>query len=211
MCENEEAQICLLRQVYELWQYHPQFLIVVVDKMLKTQIVECCAVANWIFSRAMSSEFTRSFLWEILHLTIKKMNKHVIRLEKEVAEARLKLKAAPSDSESSDEDPTRGMHFFLNGLYFVYYLICECYWFKKKIEGASEKRKNPAKSKDGAKDTERPTEEMVEKMEERLEAAQADQKNLFLIVFQVRPVFCLPFGFTVSNVRMHLDWGSVLS
>merc|ERR550519_467398 len=31
---------------------------------------------------------------------------------------------------------------------------------------------------------ERPTEESVEKLEERLEAAQADQKNLFLIIFQ---------------------------
>lgn len=31
---------------------------------------------------------------------------------------------------------------------------------------------------------ERPTEEMVEKMEEKLEAANVDQKRLFLIVFQ---------------------------
>ena len=32
----------------------------------------------------------------------------------------------------------------------------------------------------------RPTEEEIERMEEKLEAAQADQKNLFLIIFQVR-------------------------
>nr|CAG4650844.1 EOG090X03JL [Simocephalus serrulatus] len=83
ICDNEEAQICMLRQVYELWQHHPQFLGVVVDKMLKTQIVECCAVANWIFSRDMAPEFTRSYIWEVLHLTIRKMNKHVVRLEKE--------------------------------------------------------------------------------------------------------------------------------
>lgn len=108
ICENEEAQICMLRQVYELWQHHPQFLGVVVDKMLKTQIVECCAVANWIFSRDMAPEFTRSYIWEVLHLTIRKMNKHVVRLEKEVADARAKLRAAPSESESSDDDPSRG-------------------------------------------------------------------------------------------------------
>jgi len=103
--------MCLLRQVYELWQHHPQFLGVVVDKMLKTQIVECCAVANWIFSRDMASEFTRSYTWEILHLTIRKMNKHVIRLEKELNDARSKLRAAPSDSESSDDDQNRGIHW----------------------------------------------------------------------------------------------------
>ncbi len=32
---------------------------------------------------------------------------------------------------------------------------------------------------------EKPTEEQVEKLEEKLEAAQGDQKNLFLIIFQV--------------------------
>ena len=31
----------------------------------------------------------------------------------------------------------------------------------------------------------RPTEEEIERMEEKLETAQADQKNLFLIIFQV--------------------------
>ena len=36
------------------------------------------------------------------------------------------------------------------------------------------------------KSGEKPSEDQVEKMEERLEAAQADQKNLFLIIFQVK-------------------------
>nr|CAG4646134.1 EOG090X03JL [Macrothrix elegans] len=160
LLENEEAQICLLRQVYELWQYHPQFLTVVVDKMLKTQIIECCAVANWIFSRHMASEFTRSYIWEILHLTIRKMNKHVVRLEKEVADARAKLRAAPSESESSDDDRT------------------------KEGSSSSGKRLHTSRGKETTKEVEKPPEEVVEKMEERLEAAQADQKNLFLIVFQ---------------------------
>lgn len=35
------------------------------------------------------------------------------------------------------------------------------------------------------KNNERPSEDAVEHMEEKLEAAQADQKNLFLIIFQV--------------------------
>ena len=32
------------------------------------------------------------------------------------------------------------------------------------------------------------TEEQVERLEERLEAAQSEQKNLFLIIFQVTPL-----------------------
>nr|CAG4638339.1 EOG090X03JL [Cyclestheria hislopi] len=156
LCENEEAQICMLRQVYEVWQNHPQFLAVIVDKMLKIQIVECCAVANWLFSRDMAPEFTRSYIWEILHLTIRKMNKHVTRLEKELNDARDMLRTAPSDSSSSDDEAQ---------------------------EGGNERRR-ASSSKEGHRDTEQPTEEMVERMEEKLEAAQADQKNLFLIIFQ---------------------------
>lgn len=57
-------------------------LVVLVDKLLKTQVVECSAVATWIFSKEMNCDFTKMYLWEILHLTIKKMNKHVIKLGK---------------------------------------------------------------------------------------------------------------------------------
>lgn len=78
--DSEEAQICILHNVFELWRNHRQMMCVLVDKLLKTQIVECSAVATWVFSKEMNSEFTKLYLWEILHLTIKKMNKHVIRL-----------------------------------------------------------------------------------------------------------------------------------
>ncbi len=33
-----------------------------------------------------------------------------------------------------------------------------------------------------------PNEEMIERMEDRLDAAQSEQKNLFLIIFQVAPI-----------------------
>ncbi|KAF5299282.1 hypothetical protein FQA39_LY02455 [Lamprigera yunnana] len=145
LAESEDAQKCVLQNMFELWHNHQQMMIVLVDKMLKTQIVECSAVANWIFSKEMASEFTKMYLWELLHLTIKKMNKHVIKLSAELNDSREKLaRAESSSSESEDEEAAA----------------------KKKPE-----------------DTEKPTEEMVERMEERLEVAQADQKNLFLIVF----------------------------
>jgi nuclear cap-binding protein subunit 1 len=46
-------------------------MVVLVDKMLKTQIVECAAVANWIFSKEMMTDFTKAYIWEMLHLTIR--------------------------------------------------------------------------------------------------------------------------------------------
>lgn len=137
LATTEEAQICVLRNMFELWRHHQQIMVVLVDKMLKTQIVECFAVANWIFSKEMAPEFTKMYVWEILHLTIRKMNKHVQKLQKEVDEAREKIRKVEAE------------------------------------EGSPEKE-----------DKDHPTEEMIERMEERLEAAQADQKNLFLIIFQ---------------------------
>lgn len=88
----------------------------------------------------------RIYLWEILHMTIRKMNKNVAKLSSELAEARDKLRKAEMDSSESEGDD----------------------------EDANKEKEN--------KDI--PTEEQVDKMEEKLEAAQADQKNLFLIVFQ---------------------------
>lgn len=165
----------MLRNLFELWRQHPQFMVVIVDKMLKTQIVECCAVANWIFSRDMALEFTRSYIWEILHLTIRKMSKHVIRLEKEVVDARAKLKSMPSDSESSEDDGVKGSKC-LYAPFLVYYFISFLF---------TEKRRRAPPSTGSSKDEDKPTEEAVERMEEKLESAQSDQKNLFLIIFQV--------------------------
>lgn len=145
LAESEEAQICILRNLFSLWQNHQQMICVLIDKMLKLQIIECSAVANWIFSREMQTEFTKLYIWEVLHLTIRKMNKHVARLQRELAAAREKVRRHDSDSESEDDR-------------------------KRRREEHDEKDK--------------PSEEVVERMEEKLEAAQADQKNLFLIIFQ---------------------------
>lgn len=106
LAESEEGQICVLHNVFELWHNHQQMMVVIVDKLLKTQIVECSSVATWIFSKEMSSEFTKMYLWEILHLTIKKMNKHVMKLSAELAEAKEKMAHDSSSSDDSDEETT---------------------------------------------------------------------------------------------------------
>merc|ERR1712043_84780 len=152
---SEEAQGVTLRSIFELWRTHHQMMVMLVDKMLKTQIVECAAVANWLFSRDMVTEFTKGYTWEMLHLTIRKMNKHVNKLSKEASEARRMIDE--SDSDNSDNDSANEM---------------------------DEKKKRSGRKTGNGNGSEEPTEEHVERLEEKLEAAKADQKNLFLIIFQ---------------------------
>jgi len=156
LSQSEESQICILRSMFDLWSSHHQMMVVLVDKLLKTQIVECSAVANWIFSKEMVSEFTKLYAWELLHLTIRKMNKHVGKLSKEASDARKMI----DESESGDSDDSEGDD--------------------NKVTG----KKNNIGAAATAGSGEKPTEEQVEKLEEKLEAAQGDQKNLFLIIFQ---------------------------
>lgn len=48
--------------MYALWKNHYQMMVVLTDKFLKTGIIECSAIANWIFSKEMVSEFTK-YIW----------------------------------------------------------------------------------------------------------------------------------------------------
>ncbi|CAB4063026.1 NCBP1 [Lepeophtheirus salmonis] len=143
LVSSEEGQSTTLKGVFQLWSSHQQMMVGIVDKLLKTQVVECAAIANWIFSADMKSEFTKMYVWEMLHLTIRKMNKHMIQENED-----------SQDEEMDGEERHKG-----------------------KKRGSKKRRRNPEKG-------ERPTEEQVEKLEEKLESAQADQKNLFLIIFQ---------------------------
>ena len=80
----------------------------------------------------------RFYVWDILHASIRKMNKQVSQLQLEVEEKRDRKDEA--DNKASD-----GLDV----------------------------------------DDDVPTEEEIERLEEELENAQSDQKNLFLIIFQV--------------------------
>ncbi|KAK2178619.1 hypothetical protein NP493_537g00021 [Ridgeia piscesae] len=101
--------------MYNVWRSHQQMMVVLVDKMLKTQIVSCSAVANWLFSSQMSRDFTSFYVWEIMHGTIKKMNKQVAKLQKEVEEMKDRLEAAELkdkqgfDLDDEDDVPTEEM------------------------------------------------------------------------------------------------------
>uniref|UniRef100_A0A3Q4HBP7 Nuclear cap-binding protein subunit 1 n=1 Tax=Neolamprologus brichardi TaxID=32507 RepID=A0A3Q4HBP7_NEOBR len=147
LANSDEGKLHLLKVLYEVWRNHPQMIAVLVDKLIRTQVVDCAAVANWLFSQDMAHEFTRLFIWEILHSTIRKMNKHVQKIQKELEEAKDKLEKQQHKRRDSGDD--------------------------------EEMDKN-------SEDEEGQLEEQIERLQEKVESAQSEQKNLFLVIFQVR-------------------------
>lgn len=67
-----------------------QLLVILIGKLLKSGILECSSVANWLFSKENSGEFMKSYTWEILNQTIQKSIKNVESLEKELEESKTK-------------------------------------------------------------------------------------------------------------------------
>uniref|UniRef100_A0A672QPT2 Nuclear cap-binding protein subunit 1 n=1 Tax=Sinocyclocheilus grahami TaxID=75366 RepID=A0A672QPT2_SINGR len=102
LTDSDEGKLHILRVLYEFWRNHPQMISVLVDKLIRTQIVDCAAVANWIFSPEMAHDFTRFYVWEILHSTIRKMNKHVQKIQKELDEAKVKLEKQHNKKDRPD-------------------------------------------------------------------------------------------------------------
>lgn len=101
---SEEAQICILRSMFELWHCHQQMMVGLVTKFLKAKIVECSSVANWLFSKEMAAEFPKSYIWEILHLTIRKMIRYVTNIQKQVMDAKKKLQKEDAMEEDDDDE-----------------------------------------------------------------------------------------------------------
>lgn len=110
----------------------------------------------------------RSYVWEILHSTIRKMSKHVARLQKDMVDSRDSRRRRRGGTAAGGG--TAGA--------------------RRASDESESDSENSSDEESSARP--RPTEEEIEKMEqemekmeEKLETAQADQKNLFLIIFQV--------------------------
>ncbi|XP_035767058.1 nuclear cap-binding protein subunit 1-like [Neolamprologus brichardi] len=170
LANSDEGKLHLLKVLYEVWRNHPQMIAVLVDKLIRTQVVDCAAVANWLFSQDMAHEFTRLFIWEILHSTIRKMNKHVQKIQKELEEAKDKLEKQQHKRRDSGDD--------------------------------EEMDKN-------SEDEEGQLEEQIERLQEKVESAQSEQKNLFLVIFQIPTSLQLLEGSYSSKVKTGPPKGSM--
>ena len=110
IADGEEGKIACLQILKRVWCNHPQMIVVLVDKMLRMQIVDCSSVAKWIFSPEMAPDFTRMYTWEMMHSTIRKMNKHIYRLEGDYTEMVERVNIA--NEKKDDEDESKALSLF---------------------------------------------------------------------------------------------------
>lgn len=74
-------------------------------------------------------------------------------------------------------------------------LFCLFVYLKQKDSGDEEDMEKNSEDEDGQ------LEEQIERLQEKVESAQSEQKNLFLVIFQVRPGPSLG-RFTNSNASL---------
>ncbi len=71
-------------------------MVILIDKLMKSEVLSLSAVAIWTFSKANSEEFMKFYMWEILHSTIKRTVKNIKRCTKELNETKEKLEKVSS-------------------------------------------------------------------------------------------------------------------
>ncbi len=117
-------------------------MVVMVDKMLKTQIVECASVANWIFSKEMSTELTSFYVWEILHSTVNRMGKQVEKIRNEYKQ----LVENSKKSSGLDSDMVSFISLFYDLFVQLKYTIFVTITKKKNRVKANESKKSSSRS-----------------------------------------------------------------
>ncbi|KAH8256607.1 hypothetical protein KR026_006080 [Drosophila bipectinata] len=70
LVKNESEQHAILKGVFEVWVRNEHFKYVVVEKLIRMQIVEPKYIVSFIFLPVLRGELTKMYMWEILHATI---------------------------------------------------------------------------------------------------------------------------------------------
>ncbi|CAK9293128.1 unnamed protein product [Gordionus sp. m RMFG-2023] len=102
--EFEEHQYVILRSLYDYWRNNTQFVTIIIEKMIKTQLLNPAMVCNWVFSDEMSQDFTKSYIWEniIVHCCLGRIIKRVQNAEKDILDVKKRLKIS-GDFEKEDD------------------------------------------------------------------------------------------------------------
>ncbi|KAF7493266.1 Nuclear cap-binding protein subunit 1 [Sarcoptes scabiei] len=101
---DEEAQLQMMNTMLEVCSSHQQLLIILIEKLMKSEVLKYHNVASWVFSKSNSDEFMKFFMWQILHSSINRAIKNIKYCTKELEEAKKKLNETNEDVSMSIDD-----------------------------------------------------------------------------------------------------------
>ncbi|GAV02103.1 hypothetical protein RvY_12708 [Ramazzottius varieornatus] len=106
---GEQEQIFFLQSLYDCFVNREYTIIVLIDRLLRMQLVDATSVVNWIFSPEMSMYFSDHHVWEILQQTIHRVSTLVQKSQSELNEARARSKEAADAEVVREEDAVEAL------------------------------------------------------------------------------------------------------
>lgn len=91
------GQVQLLQTMYLCFDSHPQLQVILVEKLVKAQLIDVREVCNWIFSESMRPNHLRPHLWDILSSSFRRFT---LMIDKKIGEKKA------LESSSQEDKPT---------------------------------------------------------------------------------------------------------
>lgn len=99
----EQYQEKLLETLYSCWKSNQQMLMILTDKLLKMQVIDCSAVVAWLLDEKMWQEHNRQWLFEVLNQALEKLTRQIHVVEKDIKELNEKVENKEKrDNEESE-------------------------------------------------------------------------------------------------------------
>lgn len=105
---SEQYQEKLLETLFSCWKSNQQMLMILTDKLLKMQIIDCSSVVGWLFDEKMWPEHNRQWLFEVLNQALEKLTRQINVVEKDIKEltekVENKVKEETEETEAKMEE-----------------------------------------------------------------------------------------------------------
>ncbi|VDO53025.1 unnamed protein product [Haemonchus placei] len=103
---SDEMQEVLLCCLFQCWRNNHLRIIILVDKMLKMQILDCGVVISWIFSESLKSETDRQWVWEVLNTALERLSRHIHKVahDVDILQKRVERQRIEAGEEMEDSD-----------------------------------------------------------------------------------------------------------
>ncbi|EFO94618.1 CRE-NCBP-1 protein [Caenorhabditis remanei] len=100
---SEQYQEKLLETLFSCWKSNQQMLMILTDKLLKMQVIDCSAVVAWLFDEKMWAEHNRQWLFEVLNQALEKLTRQINVVEKDIKELTERVENKGTDDVKEEE------------------------------------------------------------------------------------------------------------